>query len=184
MEQKKPEHPWKARALVTIFLLLVSFGGLVVIDIFNQYGWLYWRVAIPVFAFASIGLTLYINPKQGKDFWVLLLRQALHWLALAIAVIVVSSTVKIGVVGRYEAGLEVATLLGLTTFLAGVYFEPTFLIIGALISLIVLGVALLQVYLYWVLVPLFVLAFLLILWIARKEKKVLSLAKKDVREEE
>lgn len=53
--------------------------------------------------------------------------ELVQWFGLALAVYLVSIFVNIGLIGRFEAGLVVLTMLALNTFITGIYVESTFL---------------------------------------------------------
>ena len=97
--------------------------------------------------------------------------ECVHWLGLVLAVYLISVFVKIGLMGRFEAGLVVLVLLALTTFIAGIYLEPTFFVIGIFLGLFALTAALLAEYLYVIMIPLTLGGVILLGWLARKRKR-------------
>ena len=78
--------------------------------------------------------------------------------------------VDMGFMSRFQASLEVLILLALATFLAGVYTEPTFIVVGIALGFMVLGVAFVNRYFYILLLPAIALAIFFIFWMARRKK--------------
>ena len=65
-------------------------------------------------------------------------------------------------------------LLALTTYLAGVYIEPTCIVVGILLGIFAAGIALLDTYLYNVLLPVTVAATILVIVILHHVHKKTS----------
>ncbi len=77
--------------------------------------------------------------------------QLLHWVALAAVVCLVFLLEYTGRMSSEDAGLVMLLALALTTFLAGVHFDWRYCVVGALLAAAVAAVALLQEFL-WVIV--------------------------------
>ena len=172
-EQKEhiPSHPWRARLIVGLVMLILSFVGLIVSDLFHNGAWNYWRVMVPIYAVLSIWLSWYLRQKAHKVTMIKIWHEILHWVALVIGVYLVSMFVKMGIVGRFEAGLEVLIMLALTTFLAGVYHDMIFLIIGIILGCFTAGAAFFTEYLYSVMLPLTIIAALSMVWLIHHHHK-------------
>ena len=91
-----------------------------------------------------------------------------QWFGLILAVYLISTFVNIGLMGRFEAGLVVLTLLALTIFIAGIYVETTFILIGLLLGIFAAGAAVLAAYIYTIMLPLTVAVAIGLVWVARK----------------
>ncbi|MDN3504100.1 MAG: hypothetical protein P0S95_00825 [Rhabdochlamydiaceae bacterium] len=170
-EKHIPVHPWRARLVVGIIMLLLSFIGLIVSDLFKGGAWTYWRIMVPVYAALSIWLSWYLRKKTKKVSAIRIWHELLHWAVLVVAVYLVSMFVSMGIIGRFEAGLEVLIMLALTTFLAGVYHDMIFLIIGVLLGCFTAGAAFFTEYLYTIMLPLTIVAALLMVWLIHHHHK-------------
>jgi len=160
-------HPsWKARFIVGIIMLLLSFFGMIFTDLKKEGSWLYWRVMTPVYALLSIGLSLYLQHMKLRTALVTIWHEILHWIGLICFVYLETVLVNLGFISRFQAGVQVLSLLGLATFLAGVYIDKTFLVIGLTQGLLVLSVGFFSEYLYLIL-PLAIIAFVVIFFISR-----------------
>lgn len=154
---------WRARVYTTITLLLLAFVGLIVNDFLPHANWYYWRFISPFFAVISMWLNWYLDArisfKRREPMW----KEVLHWLAFLLSIYMVSVFVDTGVVGRVEAGLVALTLISLTTFLAGIYFDPTFIIIGVVVGIFNLAAGLVHIYLSLVMIPVVVIAAVIVI---------------------
>ncbi len=171
-EGKVHKHPWKARLFVALFMLLMAFSGLVVSDVKQDGAWTYWRIMVPCFALICLWLSWYLrrsgkHPLSPVKIW----HEMLHWLALIICVYLVSMFVQMGVMGKVDASLVVMTLLALTTFIAGIYVEATFMVIGIALGLFALGAALAIAYLYTVMLPITIVIAIILVWMIHRSRK-------------
>ena len=82
--------------------------------------------------------------KEAVTVW----QELLHWAGLMLAICLISYVVHIGLQNRFEASIEVLILLALTTYLAGVYIEVSFIPIGILLGGFAAGIAFFDEYLY------------------------------------
>ena len=160
-----PKHPWMARLVIGISMLIIAFLGLIVTDIRKTGGWLYWRWSIPFIAVLALWLSWYLRRQKSSLSAVALWHEVLHWIGLIASVIIVSIFVQIGIVGRFEAALCTLTLLALAVYLAGIYIETTFLYVGIVLGLFTLGIAFIAEYLYAVAIPLLLIGGGIIVWL-------------------
>jgi hypothetical protein len=70
-------------------LLVLSIGGIAIADFSVRFGLYYWLVMVPIFAGASLFTGWTRARDRGESIHQILWRQALHWLALALAVYLV-----------------------------------------------------------------------------------------------
>ncbi|MCB1115267.1 MAG: hypothetical protein KDK71_02260, partial [Chlamydiia bacterium] len=164
----KHHHHWKMRLFVAIVMLGLSFIGLIISDIRVNGAWNYWRVMVPIFAFLCLFLSWYLRRKQKILTATTIWHELVQWFGLALAVYLISVFVNVGLIGRFEAGLIVLTMLALNTFTVGIYIEPTFFVIGILLGLFAAGAALLAAYIYTIMLPLTIGVAVLLVWLARK----------------
>ena len=146
-------HRWRARFIVGALMLLFAFVGLIIASLRTDGAWDYWRIMAPVFAIMSLWLSWYLRRKGHSFTAVTIWHEILHWLSLIVSVYFVSLFVNLGIMGRLDASLQVIILLALTTFIAGIYIEITFMPIGVLIGLFALAAAWAEEYLYTILLP-------------------------------
>ncbi|MCF7852833.1 MAG: hypothetical protein K9M07_06300 [Simkaniaceae bacterium] len=164
-EKHQPHHPWRARLIVGLTMLLLSFVGLIFSDLIRGGAWTYWRVMVPVYAVLSIWLSWYLRRKSHKVTAIKIWHEILHWVALIMGVYLVSLFVSMGIVGRFEASLQVLIMLALTTFLAGIYHDVIFIIIGVILGFFTAGAAFFTEYLYSVMLPITIGAAILMAWV-------------------
>ncbi|QVL57314.1 MAG: hypothetical protein KFB93_08015 [Simkaniaceae bacterium] len=165
---EKHHHHWKMRLMIAIIMLGLSFIGLVVSDIRQNGAWNYWRVMVPIFAILCLFLSWYLRKKQKIMSATTIWHELVQWFGLALAVYLVSIFVNIGLIGRFEAGLVVLTMLALNTFITGIYVESTFFVIGILLGLFAAAAALLAAYIYSIMLPLTIGVAVLLIWLTRK----------------
>lgn len=133
------QHHWKARLGVGIAMLALAFLGVLLTFFLTNGGWEYWTWIAPVYAILVLGLSWYIRREKeiAHPIW----HEMLHWLGLFIAVLLIILYVHLGIVSKNMGALFVLTLLAFSVFIAGVYVEKTFLLIGAVLALFALMVA-------------------------------------------
>ena len=98
------KHPWKARLLVTLIMLIMAFAGLVVSDVKKDGAWTYWRVMVPCFALLCLWLSWYLR-RTAKHVLtpITIWHEMLHWLGLILTVYLISTFVNMGVMGKKKA---------------------------------------------------------------------------------
>lgn len=165
---KKHHHHWKMRLMVGLIMLGLSFIGLIVSDIRHNGAWNYWRMMVPVYAILCIFLSWYLRSRRKIMTVATIWHELAQWFGLILAVYLISTFVNIGLMGRFEAGLVVLTLLALTIFIAGIYVETTFILIGLLLGIFAAGAAVLAAYIYTIMLPLTVAVAIGLVWVARK----------------
>jgi len=164
-------HPWRARFITGLVMILLSLAGLIMSTLRQDGALSYWRVMVPVFALLCLWLSWYLRTRDSQltfsDIW----HELLHWAGLLLAVYLISLFVNSGVLGRFEASLQVLTLLAFALFVAGIYIEFSFIPIGILLGLFAAGAGLIAEYLYTVMIPLTVVAIIILFLIVRKKTK-------------
>jgi hypothetical protein len=173
-QTQKPLHPfyhWKARLFTALFMIVLSFTGLIVTEIKQDGAWYYWRGLCIVFALLSISLHLFLRAKESVSYFGTIWQEVFHWLGLLFSVAIISVMVEVGIIGRFVSSIAVLLLLALTTFLAGIYMDITFVFVGVFLGLFALGLAIVSIYLYPIVIPLTVIGvFILWLFLKRKHK--------------
>jgi hypothetical protein len=165
-EDTSPEHqaahPWKARFIVGLIMIILSFVGLVFSSFSQNAAWVYWRIAGGLFAILSIWLSWYLRKKTASFGIGTLFREIFHWVALILGILLFSLFVEVGMMGKFEAGIAILTILSMTLFIAGVYIDPSFILIGTALGLFAAGSAYLASYLYKVMLPVAILSVILL----------------------
>jgi hypothetical protein len=163
---------WKIRFAGGALLLFIVFLGMVVADVMAEGGWKYWRVMTPVYALVCIGLSLYIRHMKLKTFTVTIWHELFHWLGLLFSVYLISTLVQMGQISRFQGGIEELLLIALATYLAGVYIEPMFVLVGIAIGCLVVTVGFLSEYLYAILFPTLIISIIILYFIVRRKKNL------------
>lgn len=168
-EQKK--HPFKARLFVGILMLVFAFLGVIVTDIWRDGSWNYWRVMSPVFAVLSLWLSWYMRKGGKKLNSATIWHELAQWAGLIGAVYLMSGFVHIGLVSRFEASLQVLVMLALTVFVNGIYTEHSFIVIGLLLGLLAGVIALINQYLFAILIPVAIVGVTALVWMFHRARK-------------
>ncbi len=161
---------WKPRLFVGGIMLLMAFGGLIIIDIGPANAWLYWHIMVGVYAVLSMSLSWYLKHKNSRFGISTLGMELLHWIGLILAVYLVSILVSSGILSRVQAGFVILLLLALTMFLAGLYIDRCFILVGLTLGIFILVGALLEAYLSIIMAPIILIAILLLVVWVRRDK--------------
>lgn len=172
---------WTVRLCAGLLMLLMGFIGLVLTTIEKEGAWSYWRWTAVAYAAISLGLSWHLKKSGWKKEVVTVWQELLHWAGLMLAIWLISYVVHIGLQNRFEASIEVLILLALTTYLAGVYIEVSFIPIGILLGFFAAGIAFFDEYLYGILIPLTVLVGAVLVWVSRRLTQVANRSRKEIR---
>ena len=140
------------RTWLTLALLLLTLGGIGMLQFRSQYATTYWLVMVPLFGIVN-GVAAW-NPlrHQGLEPGEIVRRMVLHWGGLALALGVVFLVMEDTGLGSEIAAMIAASLLALTCFLAGVHFDWHFMVLGLVLGMTVAGGAMLEQYFWFALV--------------------------------
>lgn len=166
-----PAHPWEARLIVGVLMLILSFIGLVITDMHQDMAWDYWRIIVIVNALLSISLNLYLRRDKKIFSPSALGKELLHWGGLVLAMYLVSIFVSMGLQSRFLGSLQLMTLLAFAIFMAGVYVESTFMVVGLLLGFFCLTVAYAAEYLYYIVLPLCILGGVALYFIVKRKAR-------------
>lgn len=171
MEQVKKTSHWKVRLGISVLLLILSLLGMIITDFKPNVSLAYWNIMIPVFALLCLWLS-WIDYHDKKRFTgITLWHEFLHWVATLVTVYMVATFVHAGIVSNITAGLFVIMLLALSTFLAGIYIDSTFLLIGIALGIFAVVAVLFFKYLLIVIVPVCIAVILLLIYIYWGKRK-------------
>ena len=165
-----PDHPWLARVIIGITMLILSFVGVVITNISALHAWAYWRAIPPLFGLMCLWLSWYLRRRRETVSPITIGHEILHWVGLNVAVFLVVAFVNMGLISRLIASFQILTLLSLTIYLAGIYIEVTFVPLGILLGLFALTMAYIQTYLYLLLIPVVIITAAIIYWLAKRKK--------------
>jgi hypothetical protein len=167
--------PRRARKLATdeiilVALLALSAVGIAVSQLLPREAFWYWLAMVPVFGGISLFSGWSRAREQGMTAVGVLRNQLLHWIALAAVVCLVFLLEVTGRMTSEDAGLVALLALALTTFLAGVHFDWRYCVVGVLLAAAVAAVALLQEFLWVVVIAAIAVAAFLVYRSRRGEK--------------
>ena len=168
-----PNHHkhFKARLFVFAIMLITGFIGLLIMDVHHKLFWPYIQITSILFASLSIWLYWYLDRNSNTNMLTTVWHQVLHWIGLLILIYLATFFVSTGVMGTTQAGLMCVTLLALSVFLAGVYTDPIFLLIGITLGIFAAGAAMVQAYLSVIMIPVITIVALIIYVILHIQRK-------------
>ncbi|MEI8300254.1 MAG: hypothetical protein WCG10_01400 [Chlamydiota bacterium] len=170
-QQPRLLYPWKARFIVGTLIIILSFFGLVLTDLWQKTSWIYWRATAITSALLCLWLSWHLRKEFHSFSFTSLIRECFLWIAFLGSIFLLSLFVKVGVMGTFAAELSIVTMLAFTLLIAGIYIEPSLLITGIVLALFALGAAYLHLYLYTILLPIAVVSIALLLLLAYYTKK-------------
>ncbi|MBV54113.1 MAG: hypothetical protein CL816_08690 [Coxiellaceae bacterium] len=168
-----PNHykHFKARLFVFSIMLITGFIGLLIMDLHHKLFWPYIQITSALFAILSIWLYWYLDRNSDSHMITTIWHQVLHWIGLLILIYLATFFVSTGVMGTTQAGLMCISLLALSVFLAGVYTDPIFLLIGITLGIFAAGAAMVQAYLSVIMIPVIIVVALIIYVILHIQRK-------------
>jgi hypothetical protein len=126
---------------------------------------------VPIFAGASLFTGWTRARDRGQSIHQILWRQALHWLALALAVYLVFMLEQTGRLNREDAGLVALLALSLTTLLAGVHFDWRLMLLGGVLGVTAACAAFVEEFFWILLLPAVVAGGITLFWWGRRDVK-------------
>ncbi len=115
-----------------IFLVVLSLGGVAIMDFSIDYGLWYWLGMSVVSGGVSIGMAWRGAAESGQSARAHLTRQVLHWLTLIAGLALVFYLQNALALTPTTSGLMALLMLAMTTTLAGVHFRPRLAILGGI----------------------------------------------------
>ncbi len=164
IDEKKTTRYRKVKMLVASIMLILALLGML-IEYFHPTGqWLYWRIVAIAYAAMALFAHQYFKQYTKSSFS----RQILLWLALLSAIYLTMVLVNVGTINSAQGALFVLILLALTTFIAGIFSESSFMLVGFILAVLVITLALLKSYLPFIMIPLIIIAAIVIWILVRK----------------
>jgi len=144
----RTSHGPAVQELVLLALLGLSAIGVAVSQISPPKAFRYWLVMVPIFGAVSLFSSWTSARAGGMTAGGVVRRQILHWVALAVAVCLVFLLQATGSMSEAAAGTVTLLSLALATFLAGVYFDWRYCVVGALLAAAVAALAVVSNFLW------------------------------------
>lgn len=152
---------------IFIVLLLLALSGAALTEVDDYGGHYYWSFLVLVYGLVSI-LRVWQQAKgQTAPIWPLARTQVLHWLGALVAIQIVLMFESEGITDRGPAADYSLLVLALSTFLAGVHFNWTFLLLGCILAATAISLGFLdQISILLVTVPLALVS----IWLVYKHR--------------
>jgi hypothetical protein len=153
--------------IIGCVMLLLGFIGVILTDILKDAAWMYWVFVVFFYAAFSLGFNLYSKDREGRTTLYTFGHEIWHWIGVFLCLLLIFFMVKIGILSRFLASLQLLMLLALSTYLIGVYFNRIFIPIGIALGLFAASIAFFDQYLYLIVIPLIAIAIGIIMWIIK-----------------
>jgi hypothetical protein len=115
-----------------LFLVVLSLGGVAIMDYSVRYGLWYWVAMAIVSGGLSIALAWRSAAEAGETAGGHLQRQVFHWLTLISGLLLVFFLQSAEALTPATSGLMALLMLALATTLAGVHFRPRLAVLGGI----------------------------------------------------
>ncbi len=138
---------------IFIFLVVLSIGGVAIMDYSVKYGLWYWVAMSVVSGGVSIALAWRAAAEAGETARGHLTRQVFHWTALIVGLLLIFFLQNAEALTPTTSGMMALLMLALTTTLAGVHFRPRLAILGGIQALTFVVAALTEEF-FWILLVL------------------------------
>jgi hypothetical protein len=150
-----------------VLMLALAIVGVGVTQLATSGGWRYWAILAVVYAGISVVRTWQLAKPAGTPVWPMIRAQVLHWAGTLVAIMIVLRFEAAHITDRGPASDFSLLILALSCFLAGVHFNPMFMLLGAILAIIAVALGYLdQLSIFVLIAPLAALAA----WIAFKRK--------------
>lgn len=162
---------WKARLVVSGLMLILAFISLVLVDIHSKAYWFFSQALAVIYALLSIWLFWYLNRGEKKFTRSTIWHQILHWIGLLVALYLVDVFVQSGIMSALTAGVVTITMLALTLYLAGLYSDIAFVLIGITLAICAYVLAYVQTYLSIIMIPVIIVAAIIIFAVVHRDRR-------------
>ncbi len=159
---------------ILVLLLFLSVVGIALTDFNPTKGFWYWMAMAPVFCGAGIALEWPRMTLRGESKGKLIKTQILHWFGYVVTIYLVFllSSTETGRLNNVDVGLVALLVLAFAAFCAGVTANWRISVVGVFLGIAVVATALLEEYLWALLIPLALLIIGVFFWRHRKSKTV------------
>jgi len=158
----------KYQGWIYSILVILSVGGVAIMDYSEKYGFWYWLAMAVVFGAVSIGLAWKSDRDTPGDQSSRVKKQALHWGTLVVGILLVFLMHSAGLFQDPSTpGLLALLLLSLTAALAGVHFNWRMAVVGLILAATFVAAVLVEEF-FWVLLIVAIVAIIVISLSRRK----------------
>jgi CDP-diglyceride synthetase len=159
--------------LILILLLLLSVVGIALTDFSPTKGFWYWMAMGPLFCGAAITIEWSRMNRQGESKGRLVWTQIFHWFGYLITIymVFILSAQDTGRLNNVDVGLVALLILAFATFTAGITASWRISVVGVFLGIAVVAIALLEEYIWALLIPLALIIIGAFLFRRRKSKK-------------
>ena len=152
---------------IFVILLALAVVGAGISSVDDQGGHRYWSGLVLAYGLVCVIRSWFLAKDEGASVWPMISTQVLHWLGALVTIQLILFFEAGGMTDRGPAADYALLVLALSTYLAGVHFNWTFMVLGAILAVIAVALQELeQLTLYLVTVPLALMA----IWIVYKRK--------------
>jgi hypothetical protein len=150
-----------------VLMLALAIIGVGITQLATSGGWRYWAILAVIYAGISVVRTWQLAKPAGTPVWSMIRAQVLHWAGTLVAIMIVLRFQSADITGRGPTSDFSLLILALSCFLAGVHFNPMFMLLGAILAIIAVALGYLdQLSIFVLIAPLVALAA----WIAFKHR--------------
>jgi hypothetical protein len=132
---------WTIATIVAVIMVLLALLGVGLTTTSSSFAATYWVSLVPVYGILCVGTAWLRASVAGRPQHVLVVRQGLHWVAIAIALGLDFYIRGTGEETGVAAGLNALLVLALGCFLAGIHLEWLFAVVGVLLAVTLVIVA-------------------------------------------
>lgn len=153
---------WKARLAVSLIMLMLAFITLVVMKVRPGAYWLFNCMMAGIDAILCLWLVWYVKRQNASSFPGNLWHMILHWIGFIAVIYLFTLFIRQGTLTETDAGLYALIVLAFTIYLAGIYTDTTFILIGVTLAIMATGVILLKPYVWLIMIPVIIIVALII----------------------
>ena len=143
----------KGRLLLFVFLMIVSIGGVAVMDFSESYAFWYWLATCVIFAATSIGVAWQDSLHSTEERSPQVRRQLVHWSLITIGILMVFLLERMEHLDPRSGGLIALLVLTIGTLLAGVHFFWRMSLLGLLLLFTFVAAVFAEQFFWIMLVP-------------------------------
>lgn len=135
MESSSSSPARKNQGWIYIILVVLSVGGVAIMDYSDKYGFWYWLLMAVVFGAVSIGLAWKNDQDTPGDQSDRVKKQAMHWGTLVVGILLIFLMHSANLFDKPSTpGLLALLLLAVTAALAGVHFNWRMAVVGLILA--------------------------------------------------
>ncbi len=158
----------KLSGLLFLFLMLLSVGGVAVMDFSESAGIWYWLATTLAFAVTSILIAWQQSLVSEEERSPHVRRQLLHWIVVTIGILLVFLLERTEHLPPTTGGLCALLVLSIGTILAGIHFEWRLSILGLLLAITFIAAVFAEEFFWVMLIPVIIAGAVLV--VRRKQE--------------